>query len=51
MVLTCDNPLRVKKDFEFFVWEEQWYNWDDLGEWPGSWGDIGEGPDQPGPDY
>jgi hypothetical protein len=31
-------------------WEDQWVHWDDLGGDDPGWGDISEGPDQPGPD-
>jgi hypothetical protein len=33
-------------------WDDQWTNWDDLGpdDSDPEWGDISEGPDQPGPD-
>jgi len=29
-------------------WDDQWCNWDNAGG--AGWGDVGDGPDQPGPD-
>ncbi|MEK7481769.1 MAG: hypothetical protein AAB607_00160 [Patescibacteria group bacterium] len=31
-------------------WDDQWDHWDQLGSSDPGWGDVGDGPDQPGPD-
>jgi hypothetical protein len=41
---------RIEKFIDSKDWNDQWVNWDDLGDDDPGWGDVCEGPDKPGPD-